>query len=219
MSPPNHRKIVLEPGALLVDSIVRGGLYLERYSGINRCEVLGPAGVGSFSWVSDTNVGAFVHIGARSAVGGFEHPLDRATTSSFQWGQNSALLTLDSGSLAEIHPMNVKPANPTTLIESDVWIGANAIVLAGVKLAVGSVVGAGSVLTRDTQAYGVYVGSPARLIRYRFERDLCEKLIASEWWRAPIEFLLSLDLTDPLGTAVACMEYWDSPRARRWAGS
>ena len=195
-----------------MDSTIRGGLYLERYSGINRSEVIGPAGVGSFGWVSDTKIGAFVHIGARSAVGGFEHPLDRVTTSSFQWGQNSALLALDSGSLAEIHPMNVKPANPTTIIESDVWIGANVIVLAGVKLAVGSVVGAGSVLTRDTQPYGVYVGNPARLIRHRFEPDVCEKLLAAEWWNLPVEFLITLDLTDPLGTAAACMSYRESSR-------
>lgn len=108
--------------------------------------------------------------------------------------------------------MNVKPANPTTIIESDVWIGANVIVLAGVKLAVGSVVGAGSVLTRDTQPYGVYVGNPARLIRHRFEPDVCEKLLAAEWWNLPVEFLITLDLTDPLGTAAACMSYRESSR-------
>ena len=111
--------------------------------------------------------------------------------------------------------MNVKLENPTTVVESDVWVGANATVLAGVKLAVGSVVGAGSVLTRDTHAYGVYVGNPAKLIRHRFEPDVCEKLLASEWWKVPVEFLLTLDLTDPLGAAAACIEYWESPHAGR----
>jgi acetyltransferase-like isoleucine patch superfamily enzyme len=54
-------------------------------------------------------------------------------------------------------------------IGDDVWIGAGVIILDGVNVATGSVIGAGSVLTRSTEDYGVYVGNPARLIRRRGE--------------------------------------------------
>jgi len=57
----------------------------------------------------------------------------------------------------------VKPV----VMSDDVWIGHGAIVLSGVTLARGTVVGAGSVLTKDTMPYGVYAGNPARLIRFR----------------------------------------------------
>ncbi len=46
-------------------------------------------------------------------------------------------------------------------------IGANCTVLPGVKLAEGSVLGANSLLTKDTEPWGVYVGSPAKLVKYR----------------------------------------------------
>lgn len=50
-------------------------------------------------------------------------------------------------------------------IEDDVFIGARVIILPGVRIGVGSVVGAGSVVTRDIPAYSVCVGNPARVIR------------------------------------------------------
>ncbi len=52
-------------------------------------------------------------------------------------------------------------------IEEDVWIAANAMILPGVIVARGCVVGAASVVTKSTEPYGVYVGSPARRIGRR----------------------------------------------------
>lgn len=53
------------------------------------------------------------------------------------------------------------------VIEDDVWIGSGAAIMPGVTLRKGSVIGANSVVNRDTEAYGVYVGAPARKIRSR----------------------------------------------------
>jgi acetyltransferase-like isoleucine patch superfamily enzyme len=52
-------------------------------------------------------------------------------------------------------------------IEDDVWIGANCTILDGVTIGKGSVIGAGSVVTRDVPPYSVAVGAPARAIRRR----------------------------------------------------
>ncbi len=54
-------------------------------------------------------------------------------------------------------------------IEDYVWIGARAIILPGVTLARGSVVGAGSVVTRSTEPFTVVAGNPARKIKDRSE--------------------------------------------------
>ena len=50
------------------------------------------------------------------------------------------------------------------VIEDDVWIGTGARILDGVTVAHGSIVAAGAVLTRSTEAYGIYGGVPARKI-------------------------------------------------------
>ncbi|MDB5492347.1 MAG: hypothetical protein JWO78_2196 [Micavibrio sp.] len=52
-------------------------------------------------------------------------------------------------------------------IGNDVWIGAGAKILDGSDIATGCVIGANSVVKTRTQAYGVYVGTPARLMKSR----------------------------------------------------
>lgn len=52
-------------------------------------------------------------------------------------------------------------------IDDDVFIGAKAIVLPGLNLGMASVLGAGSVLTKDTKPFGIYAGNPAKYIKER----------------------------------------------------
>lgn len=52
-------------------------------------------------------------------------------------------------------------------IGSDAWIGAHAVVLAGVKIGDGAIVGAGAVVTNDVAPYSIVAGVPARLIGTR----------------------------------------------------
>lgn len=54
-----------------------------------------------------------------------------------------------------------------TVIGDDVWIGANAVVLAGVRVASGTVVAAGAVVASDTEAWSIVGGVPARAIGER----------------------------------------------------
>ena len=60
-------------------------------------------------------------------------------------------------------------------IEDDVWIGANAIILRGVKIGKGSVIAAGSVVTKDVERYCIYGGVPAKKIRQRFTDEQIEE--------------------------------------------
>lgn len=55
----------------------------------------------------------------------------------------------------------------TIQISDDVWIGHGAIVMHGCRLGTGSVVAAGSVVTKDVPEYAIVAGNPARVLRYR----------------------------------------------------
>lgn len=69
------------------------------------------------------------------------------------------------------HPKSIDLGESEVNIASDVWIGANAIILRGVNIGKGAIVGAGSVVTRDVLAYSVVAGNPARQIRVLSEAE------------------------------------------------
>lgn len=57
------------------------------------------------------------------------------------------------------------------VIEDDVFIGAKVLVLPGLTIKESSIVGAGSVLTKDTEPFGIYAGNPAKIIKKRIYKD------------------------------------------------
>ncbi|EPZ37468.1 transferase hexapeptide repeat containing protein [Anoxybacillus ayderensis] len=67
-------------------------------------------------------------------------------------------------------------------IGNDVWIGANSIVLDGVKIGDGAIVAAGAVVTKDVPDYAIVGGVPARVIRYRFNEEIIKQLKVIKWW-------------------------------------
>jgi virginiamycin A acetyltransferase len=69
------------------------------------------------------------------------------------------------------------------VIEHDVWIGANATILSGSFLSTGSIIGAGSVVNGFIPPYAIAVGSPAKVVKYRFDASVITKLLATEWWK------------------------------------
>lgn len=76
-------------------------------------------------------------------------------------------------------------------IGHDVWIGANVAILPGVKnIGNGSMVGAGSILTKDVEPYSVVVGNPAKQIRKRFTDSTIEKLEKTKWWKLEFNDLI-----------------------------
>jgi len=52
-----------------------------------------------------------------------------------------------------------------TVIDDDVWIGANAVILSGVTISTHSVVAAGAVVTKDVPPHSLVAGVPAKIIK------------------------------------------------------
>ena len=65
---------------------------------------------------------------------------------------------------------------------NDVWIGYEAVILAGVTIGDGAIIGARAVVTRDVPPYAIVGGVPARLIRRRFDDATIEALLDLRWW-------------------------------------
>lgn len=119
-------------------------------------------------------VGAIIHnpkyveIGERSAIGDYV----------VIWGGggvkigNDVLIATHSVITSESHDANAKLFRETRLakpviIEDNVWLGAGTLVMPGVTIGCNTIIGAGSVVTKDISANSVAVGVPARVIKRR----------------------------------------------------
>lgn len=63
---------------------------------------------------------------------------------------------------------NFKGVGLSVLIEEDTWIGYGSIILSGVKIGRGSIIAAGSVVTKDIPPYSIVAGNPSQIIKKRF---------------------------------------------------
>lgn len=66
---------------------------------------------------------------------------------------------------------NWKGLNQPIIIEDDVWIGYGSILLSGIKIGQGSIIAAGSIVTKDVEPFCIYAGVPARKVANRFNSD------------------------------------------------
>ena len=167
--------------------VTEGGAPLKKGLGWVGVE---PYSIGRNSYISEfshisqnVTIGNFCSIGNLCTIGAHSHALDKLTTFPF---------------LELIKDVSYK----STLIGSDVWIGSNSVVIAGVTIGHGAVIGAGSVVTKNVPPYAIFVGNPARLFRYRFKPEMISALLDTTWWDLPAAVIKGLPLHDPW----ACVE-------------
>lgn len=68
------------------------------------------------------------------------------------------------------------------VIGNDVWIGYQAMILAGVTVGDGAIIGSRAVVTRDVPPYTIVGGVPAKPIRKRFDEETIARFRALRWW-------------------------------------
>ncbi len=131
---------------------VDASAYLASGSLLSKDLVMGPFSyIGTGAMICPgVVVGRYVMMGARVTIVGKDHRFDLPGTAIIFSG---------------------RPAQEATQIEDDAWIGACSTVIAGVRIGRGAIVAAGSVVTRDVEAYAIVAGVPARFLRYRFDSD------------------------------------------------
>ena len=68
------------------------------------------------------------------------------------------------------------------VIGNDVWIGYEAVIMAGVHIGDGAIIAARAVVTKDGPPYTIVGGTPAKEIRKRFDAEVIQQLLMLKWW-------------------------------------
>lgn len=147
--------------------------------------------IGSMSYIRSggelinvSSIGRYCSIGNGVILGQERagHPLNWVSSHPFQYTGTG---------------LNYENLGPPATIGHDVWIGRDAIIMEGVRVGIGAVIAARSVVTNDVPDYAIVAGVPARIIRYRHKKEIINALLDSEWWDIPLNELKKMDLSQP----------------------
>lgn len=155
--------------------------------------------IGRFSYLNaytqiegNTTIGRYCSIGINCLIGAEEHPTQFLSTSP---------------SVYQHIPGAQPNGQALTSIGNDVWIGAHVIIKRGLKIGNGAVIGAGAVVTKDVPPYAMVGGVPAKILRFRFDKETINTLESLNWWNLPHEQILRL----PLKNVLNCVSQLKKP--------
>lgn len=147
-------------GDINISGLVRVGKYVS-INGPNTDVVSSKFGV---------EIGSYVSIARNVTIQEYNHVMDRPSTyfiSKNIFGKSRA------NDITSVGPIK---------IGSDVWIGSHSVILSGAEIGHGSVVAANSVVKGVVPPYSIVAGSPAKVIKFRFDEETINTLLSIKWW-------------------------------------
>ena len=193
-----------EPWPLGTKLQIQRSAVLEPYSHIMTGTVI-PNTIGAFSYSFSRfdlymNIGRYCSIALGVGLMGSSHPDDWVSSHPFSHNPgpiNGVRTYLKDIAAEHFYLQTFERHDPAAHIGHDVWIGDQAMIKRGVTIGHGAIIGARAVVTKDVPPYAIMGGVPARIIRYRFDEALIERLLASQWWRYGPDVLQASDIKDP----------------------
>ena len=122
------------------------------------------------SSINNISIGSYCSIASNVIIQEYNHNPDLITT--YDICEN----------ILKLKNPNSRTSKGSIIIEEDVWIGSNSVILSGVKIGRGSIIGSGSIVTKDILPYSIAVGNPCKRIKSRFSQNKIDELESLKWW-------------------------------------
>src|SRR6266568_6511819 len=136
--------------------------------------------INGHSLVSNASIGKFCSIANDVQISLGIHPIDQVSTHPAFYSNNKPFVTFADKNYVE--------ESKQVHIGHDVWIGARVMILDGVTIGDGAIIAAGAVVTKNIEPYAIVGGVPAKLIKYRLDKETIEKLKNIQWWNRNHEY-------------------------------
>lgn len=145
-------------------------IYAEKHIKIGDYTSLWGPGISIFQKLNPITIGKFCSIARGVSIQEYNHNSKKITT--YYIGKN----------IFKENWENENVSKGPIVIGNDVWIGSNAMILAGTKIGNGCIVASNAVTNKEYPDYSIIAGVPGKVIGYRFDDDMIEYLKKLKWW-------------------------------------
>lgn len=187
----------INPSTVITASVLHGNISVGEGTRIDQCVIAGKEiSIGNYTSINGPNtaiyaeinkvtIGNYCSIARNVDIQEWNHPIKKLSTSLIK------RRVLGESMIYEIE------SKGAISIGHDVWIGAQSVILSGANIGNGAIIGANSVVSGNIPPFAIAVGTPAKVIKYRFEPAIIEKISQIEWWHWDTEKLkANMDLFD-----------------------
>lgn len=156
--------VIIGEHSKVIDALISGNVEIGRWSTFN-----GPNS-DIYSMINSVTIGNFCSIARNVSIQEYDHHFERLTSYFIHQNMFGENIKNDIFSKGDI------------IVGNDVWIGTQSVILSGANISNGAVIGANSVVNSYIPPYAVAVGSPAKVVKFRFSNQVIEKLLTLQWW-------------------------------------
>ena len=160
------------------DSLIDKTAFIYRGVKANMCSIGARTYIAANTEIENAVIGKYCSIADHCRIGMSGHSLDCLSTSPIftiarnalqqQWVDKDIFLDLER--------------EETAYIGNDVWIGSHALIKGGVHIGDGACIAAGAVVVKNVPPYAIVGGVPAKVIKFRFETEIINRLEELKWW-------------------------------------
>ncbi len=187
-----HESVKLYNSVTVIDSQLGENVSVGDFSKVANSKLFSAVKIDRNNHIDNTEIGAYSYTGRNTiilysvignytsiswnvSIGGANHDYSRITQHSFLYNSTDNIRP-------KSEPVAYDRYKSSVQIGNDVWVAAGAVVTRGVKVGDGAVIGANAVVTKDVPPYAIVAGSPAKIIKYRFSKEVIEILLKLKWW-------------------------------------
>lgn len=155
----------------LSNCIINNYSMVSEYASLQNTEVGSYSAVGRYTKIVYTSIGKYCAVSWDTTINAISHPYENLSISAFPYVPYVGNFVSER-----------KQFYKKVTIKNDVWIGANSVIMPGITIGNGAIIGAGAVVTKDVPDYAIVAGVPAKVIKYRFNKDIIDRLLELKWW-------------------------------------
>ena len=180
MNIPPEVKLSNEPviheGTIIKDSLFGRYVEIGKNNNIVESSIVDYSYTGENCQIIYSEIGKFANIASYVRLNPGQHPIHKAS-------QHHMLYRRKMYGFGENDEEFFNQRRQSKVyIGHDTWIGHNVTIMGGVRVENGAIIGSGAIVTKDIPAYAIAVGNPAKVIKYRFESSIIDKLQKIKWW-------------------------------------